>query len=402
MRILHTADWHLGKTLDGRSRLDEQAAFLEDFARMAQSEDVDLVIVAGDVFDGVNPPARAETLFYDALKRISDGGRRLTLIVAGNHDNPERLMASGPLAMEHGILMAGLPATAIPVGAYGRHRVVASGAGYVEIEINGERAVILTVAYPSEKRLGEALYLDGEEEEARAQTYDNRVKALFETLQTHFRDDTINIAVSHLFVTGSEPGGSERGIQLGGSYLVSASSLPERAQYVALGHIHRPQAVHGTHGRARYAGAPMPYDKGEAGMGKRCCVIDVQAGGEAVVRELPLPVYKPIERWRCAGVEAALETCRAHAGESSYVYLEIETDRALLAEEMKQMRALKDDIVEIMPVGERAPGQVAARPAGERDFETLFRDFFRQATGRAPEAEMVRLLLDVNSEEETL
>ncbi|MDU3724668.1 MAG: exonuclease subunit SbcD, partial [Clostridium celatum] len=165
MRILHTGDWHLGKNLEGQSRMDEQEAFLNDFIDIVEENNIDLVIIAGDVYDSSNPPARAEKMFYDTLKKLSKNGERLTLVIAGNHDNPERLVAAGPLAMEHGIIMVGTPKTVVQPGQYGKHRVVNSGEGFVEIEINGEKSVILTVPYPSEKRLNEVLYGEMDDDE---------------------------------------------------------------------------------------------------------------------------------------------------------------------------------------------------------------------------------------------
>ena len=105
MRLIHTADWHLGKHIEGHSRLEEQELFLEDFVNIVKERDADVVLIAGDIYDSSNPPAKAEQLFYDTLKKISDGGRRLTIVIAGNHDNPERLVSATPLAMEHGIIM---------------------------------------------------------------------------------------------------------------------------------------------------------------------------------------------------------------------------------------------------------------------------------------------------------
>ena len=105
-----------------------------------------------------NPPAKAEQLFYDTLKKISDGGRRLTIVIAGNHDNPDRLVSATPLAMEHGIIMVGTPKTVIPKGQYGSWEVCRSGEGYIKIERKSEQAVVLTVPFPSEKRLEAVSY----------------------------------------------------------------------------------------------------------------------------------------------------------------------------------------------------------------------------------------------------
>ena len=400
MRILHTADWHLGKALDGRSRLAEQARFLDDFVELVERERVDLVLIAGDVYDSVNPPAQAEQLFYDALKRMSGGGERLSLVIAGNHDNPDRLTAAGPLAKEHGILMAGLPKTIIPAGDYGRHKVVNCGEGFVEISIRGERAIILTVPYPSERRLNEVLYPEMAPDEERLQSYNERLRALFSELAENFREDTINLMVAHLFATGAEPGGSERGAQLGGTYLVSASCFPVAAQYIALGHIHRAQIVGGTQNRARYAGAPLPYHKDEAGQaGKKCFLIDVHAGTPAQVSEIPFKIYKPIERLRFACVEDALLYCAEHSGRASYLYLEIETPDYIREEDVRKMRALKEDILEITPIHTGEAPEESAVPMKDRDFESLFRDFFYQKNGTTPDDALVSLILDIAGRE---
>lgn len=138
MRILHTGDWHLGKNLEGVSRLKEQEAFLQDFVRIVEEQNIDLIIIAGDIYDTSNPPAAAEKLFYDTLKKLSKNGERITLVIAGNHDNPERLIAAGPLAMEHGIIMVGTPKTIVSTGQYGEHEVVDSEKGILSLglEVN--------------------------------------------------------------------------------------------------------------------------------------------------------------------------------------------------------------------------------------------------------------------------
>lgn len=180
----------------GEAGWRNKAGFFSDFTQIAKEEQADLVIVAGDVYDSYNPPAEAEKLFYRTLKEITEGGKRLVLVIAGNHDSPDRLSAAGPLAMEHGILMAGLPGSVIPAGTYGCHQVIDSGEGYVEIEINGERAVILLLPYPSEKRLNDVIYQEMDEEEKRASSYGERIGRFFSALEGIYREDTINLAVA--------------------------------------------------------------------------------------------------------------------------------------------------------------------------------------------------------------
>ena len=309
MRILHTADWHLGKNLEGHSRLDEQEEFLEDIIKIVNDEKVDLVIIAGDIYDTSNPPARAEKLFYKTLKRMSENGERMILVISGNHDNPERLVAAGPLAREHGIIMVGLPKTVVETGEYGQNMVVDSGEGFVEIKINDESAVILTLPYPSEKRLNEVIYKDMDDEDKNLKSYSDRIKEFFDKGKVKYREDTINLVVSHLFAMDSEISDSERNISLGGSYIVNGSVFPSEAQYIALGHIHKPQIVPNTNKRARYSGAPIHYNKSEINYEKKCFIVDVKPNEECKVKEIALKRYKPIEIWKCDSVDEAIKMC---------------------------------------------------------------------------------------------
>lgn len=401
MRILHTGDWHLGKNLEGHSRLEEQEKFLKDFITIVEQQNIDLVIIAGDVYDTSNPPAAAEKLFYDTLKKLSKNGERITLVISGNHDNPERLVAAGPLAMEHGIIMVGTPKTIVQTGTYGQHEIVDSGEGYIELKIKDEKAVILTVPYPSEKRLNEVLYHEMEEAEERAATYGERIKELFTNLSTHYRKDTINLVTSHLFAMDSEEGGSERSIQLGGSYIVSGDCFPKEAQYIALGHVHKPQIVPGTNKRARYSGSPLHYNKKEVSYTKKCFVVEVKPNQEAVVEEVPFPIYKPIEVWKCESIDAALERCEAEKDREAYVYLEIETERYIREDEIKQMKSLKSDILEILP---KIKGQdeieEKTKRLTEQSFEDIFKAFYKKERGTEVAQDVLDVLMNLIGEEE--
>lgn len=401
MRILHTSDWHLGKNLEGFSRMDEQEAFLKDFIEIVESNNIDLIIIAGDVYDSANPPARAEKMFYDTLKKLSSSGERITLVIAGNHDNPDRLVAAGPLARDHGIIMVGTPKSVVPDGEYGRHRVIASGEGFVEIDINGEKAVILTVPYPSEKRLNEVLYGEMEEEEEKLKSYCDRIKTLFDSLSEKYRDDTINIAVSHLFAMGSEEAGSERNIQLGGSFIVDGSCFPKKAQYIALGHVHKPQIVPGTDKRARYSGSPLHYSKKEINFKKKCFIVDVKSGEECNIEELEFKVYKPIEVWKCKSIEEAIEKCEEGKEKECFVYLEIETDRYIREDEIKLMKSTKKDILEIVPkISGENNENIDISSFSEKSFEDIFKDFYLKERKFEPQEEIVDLLLSIMKEEE--
>lgn len=401
MRILHTSDWHLGKNIEGISRMDEQEAFLNDFIEIVKEKNVDMIIIAGDIYDSSNPPARAEKMFYDTLKKLSSNGERVTLVIAGNHDNPDRLVAAGPLARDHGIIMIGTPKSVVDTGQYGKHNVIDSGEGFVEVEINGERAVILAVPYPSEKRLNEVLYGSMDDEDERLKSYSDRIKLLFDSLSEKYRDDTINIAVSHLFAMGSEEAGSERNASLGGSFIVDGSCFPENAQYVALGHIHKPQIVPGTRQKARYAGSPIHYNKKEISFQKKCFIVDLKAGAECNIEEINLKVYKPIEVWKCSSIEEAIDMCEQNKDKDCWVYIEVTTDRYLGEQEIKLMKSTKKDILEISPkISNQDNEEIDINSFSEKSFEEIFRDFYMKERKVEPQQEVVDLLLSIILEEE--
>lgn len=398
MRILHTGDWHLGKNLEGISRMDEQEEFLNDFVKIVEDNNIDLIMIAGDVYDNSNPPARAEKMFYDTLKRLSKNGERLALVISGNHDNPDRLVAAGPLARDHGIIMVGTPKTVVPCGEYGKHKVLDSGEGYVEIEMNDEKAVILTVPYPSEKRLNEVIYNYMDDEEEKAKSYSDKIFSLFDSLKGRYRDDTINLVISHLFAMGSEESGSERSIQLGGTYIVDGSCFPKEAQYIALGHVHKPQIVPGTDKRARYCGSPVHYNKKEISFSKKCFIVDVNPKEECVIEEVDLKVYKPIEVWKCSSIEEAILKCDENKEKDCWVYLEISTDRYIREDEIKQMKDLKKDILEIVPKVKGLDEELELN-ISEKTFEEIFIDFYTKEREVPPEDEVLELLLSIINEE---
>lgn len=400
MRILHTADWHLGKNLEGQSRLEEQEQFLETFVATVEREQVDVVVIAGDIYDSSNPPAKAERLFYDTLKRLSKHGERITVVIAGNHDNPERLVAAGPLAMEHGIIMLGTPKSVVLPGDYGRHKVVESGEGYFVVEMNGERAVVVAVPFPSEKRLNEVLYDSMQEETEHLENYGARIKALFDSLAVHYKEDTINLLVSHLYVMNSEEGGSERSIQLGGSYLVPPNVFPEQAQYVALGHVHKPQIVPGTNHRVRYSGSPIHYNRKEISYEKKLLLVELHVGKPCDITELVLPVFKPIEVWKCDSIEAAIHRCEQEKERECWVYLEIKTDRFIQEDEIKQMKAYKKDILGIRPITPEQEEEEEVVSYMERPFQEIFEEFYRKERGVDVTQETLEVLMSIVQGEE--
>ena len=408
MRILHTADWHLGKMLEGRDRQEEQEQFVDEICEIAQAEKIDIVLIAGDVFQSPNPSAAAEDLFYDAIDRLSDHGRRSVVVIAGNHDNPERLTAPSPLAERLGITLVGLPAEEIkPSTRIRLDRVFRkdSGASWLEVSVPGQdhTAMILALPYPSEGRL-KKLLASTMEDEAIRKGYNECLTDLFGQLKVHFRSDTVNIAMSHLFVTGGIESGpeSENPIQMGGAYSVEPSVFDIGAQYLALGHLHRPQKVPGCGDFARYAGSPLAYSFSEAGHAKSVVVADIVPNRTAVIREVHLSASRPLVRWKApGGLDEVHRWIADDKDLNAWIDLELHMDELLKPTDIHQLRELRPRIVNIRRTVSEQESTVfeEARIAG-LSMEEIFIRFFERQHGVVPEPELVKLFLELADETE--
>ena len=396
MRILHTSDWHLGKYLESFSRLDEQKLFLNELNDIVEQHKVELILIAGDIYDTPNPPANAEQLFFENVKKLSNFGKRPVIIIAGNHDGSSRLTAPTPLATPQGIIVFGTQNCIIPKGEFEHFSIVDSGQGFIELSLNGQNVVISVVPYPSEKRLNELLPSTTDENELQ-KSYSGKVKYLFDSLSSKYRDDTINIAMSHLYIVGGETSKSERDISIGGSYAVYADALPKKAQYIAMGHLHKAQKVIG-HKHAFYSGSPIQYSKNESNHSKYVYIVDVLCGEEPVINRIQLKKNKPIIVIRADSVENALDLCEKHKDESSYIYLEIYTDRVILQDEIKKMRTLKNDIVEILPIFAEDDEATEKSFEEEKTINEQFVDFYFENKNTFPTEEILELFLELVEE----
>jgi len=406
MRILHTSDWHLGKTLENINRIDEQRQFIDELCGIAEKEKADIILIAGDIFDTYNPSSAAEELFYDAVHRLNDRGRRAVVVIAGNHDSPERLCAASPLAYRDGIILLGYPGS--DAGAQstiiGNIKIVDSGPGWLELSIEGceHNAVIITLPYPSEARLEQVLSRDPDERRLQ-QAYSEKVGSIFAQLDVKFRDDTVNLAVSHMFVRGCKESESERTLQVGGAMTVDPGILPPNAHFIALGHLHRPQRVKGSLCPAYYSGSPIAYSFSEADYSKALYLIDAFPGCSAEIKEIYLNCGKPLKRWKAInGIEEALRWCEEGKDANAWIDLEVYTDRVLTIEEQKKLRELNPGIVNIRPVIKTEETDIAGCEGREtKKIDVLFKEYYKHRTGTEISEELMSIFLEVlNSNEE--
>jgi exonuclease SbcD len=263
----------VGKAIRGRSRAAEHRAVLMEIAGVAEREDVDLVIVAGDLFDTAAPTAESERIVYRALLDLAAGGRPV-VVVAGNHDSAPRLAAVAPLSQASGITVA----SAIRPPGEG---------GVLEIAAGRDVAQVALLPFPSQRYVVTAdVLLAGDAADAHA-AYADRVVNILRVLTAGFRADTVNLVAAHLMVMGGTMGGGERGAHTVFDYWVPATAFPATAQYVALGHLHRAQQLPGP-APLHYCGSPLQLDFGETANEPAVTVVDVRPGQPAAVRSIPL------------------------------------------------------------------------------------------------------------------
>ncbi|MFG3346429.1 exonuclease SbcCD subunit D [Streptomyces sp. NPDC048018] len=275
MRLLHTSDWHLGRSFHRVALLDAQAAFLDHLVATVREREVDAVLVAGDVYDRAVPPLAAVELFDTALHRLAEAGVP-TVMISGNHDSARRLGVAAGLIGRAGIHLRTDPAgTGTPVVLSDAHGDVALyGLPYLEPALVREQFGAEKAAH--ESVLGAAM---------------DRVRTDLATRP----DGTRSVVLAHAFVAGGEVSDSERDISVGGVAAVPAGIF-DGVDYVALGHLHGSQTLTP---RIRYSGSPLAYSFSETAHRKTMWLIELGPDGAIDTAErIDCPVPRPLARIR--------------------------------------------------------------------------------------------------------
>ena len=381
MRLLHTSDWHVGRTIRGRSRADEHAAVLAEVAAIARREAVDVVLVTGDLFDTASPSPESERLVYRALLDLESTGATV-IAIAGNHDNERRLQAVAPL-FERGRVVVG----AVPT------RPEDGGISFLTTA-GGEDLDVALVPFLSQRNAVRAdLLMAGTEADAVA-AYDTRCRSVVGALCAAMRPGAVRVVAAHLFVLGGASGTSERVAHTALGYAVSPHAFPADLHYVALGHLHRPQAV--GQPTVRYAGSPLQLDFGEAGEAKSVALVEVSAGLPARVTEVPLTAGRSLRV--VAGTLAQLAAVAGTTGHDHVRAVVHERARPGLADEVRQLFEHVVEVAVEAPLDQDAaprrtprregltPPELVAAYCEMASLDTeavvpLFTELFEEATG---------------------
>ncbi len=291
MKILHTSDWHLGRSLYGRKRYEEFSAFLNWLAHTIADQEVDALLVAGDVFDTTVPGNRAQELYYRFLCRVTASCCRHIVVIAGNHDSPSFLNAPKELLRTMNVHVVGSVSQSL------EDEVIVLYAG------DRPEAIVCAVPYLRDKDIrtmepGETM----DDKNARLveglKNHYARVCAIAQERQTEFKDaghDNIPIiAMGHLFTSGGKTvdGDGVRELYVGSLAHVGEQVFPPAINYLALGHLHVPQTVGSTE-HIRYCGSPIPMGYGEASQGKKVLLV-VFRDTTPHIQELPVPCFQKL------------------------------------------------------------------------------------------------------------
>ena len=383
MRILHTADWHVGRTIRGRSRAEEHSAVLAEIVSIAQADAVDLVLVSGDQFDVAAPSPDAERIVWRTLLDLAETGAQV-VAVAGNHDNAARLDAVAPLLASAGVHS-------------GARLARATEGGLLTVESKaGETAQIAVLPFVSQRGIVRADDLMELDADKHAGQYEGRIRAILEHLCAGFRPDTVNLVAAHMMVAGATLGGGERSAHTIFDYAVSSQAFPASAHYVALGHLHRAQVMPGAC-PIRYSGSPLQLDFGESADQKSVTLVEATPGRPAAARTVALTSGR-----RLRTLIGSLEDLETQNGTTGEDYLRIVIQGQGRAGMADQVRAWFPEAVDVRveaPVAERPqvrPSRLGRSPAelfGEylsdrgavdADVQALFSELLDAATSDAP------------------
>ena len=321
---MHTADWHVGKTLKGRDRLDEQRAVLAEITQVAEANQVDAVLVAGDVYESSAPSAQAQHLVIQTLLRLRQAGAEV-VVIAGNHDHGPTFEAYRPLMGVAGITLAGAVRPPEKGGVI-RFRARSDG---TEVQL-------AVLPFLTQRYAVRAAEIVAQTPLENVRAYDEMIRQVVASLTGGFSDATVNVLMSHLTCVGGVFGGGERSAQSIFEYSVPATIFPVSAHYVALGHLHRRQSLP-AHCPVHYSGSPIAVDFGEQDNTSVVCVVEARPSVPARVTDIPITSGR-----RLRTVRGTLPELEAQAASFGDDYL-----RVWLREPTRA--GLRDDAVAVLP-----------------------------------------------------
>ena len=383
MKFIHTADLHIGKIVCEHSMLDEQRHILARILEAVDSEKPDAVLIAGDVYDKPVPSAEAVAVLDDFLVELAARKVR-TFVLSGNHDSAERIAFGGRLMEKSGV-----------------HVSQVYDGKFVPVTLSDSEGEVDVWMLPFVRPVTVRANLVTDEERDAVKDYTSAVKAAL--AQVHFTPGRRNVLLAHQFVTGAERSESEENV--GGLDNVDATVFAA-FDYVALGHIHKPQNVlKGDDGtvRARYSGTPLKYSLSEAVHKKSLTVVELSAG-KNLIREIPLVPLHDVREIRGTFAEIVspeFRNAQVAAGNKldDFVYIKL-TDENDVPDAAQKLRGIYPNLMMLAYDNERTRNQAdvgIAEAVDEKKPMELFGEFFEGRNGRPMKPEESEFVQDLIS-----
>jgi exonuclease SbcD len=369
VRVLHTADWHVGKKLGRVDRHKETVQVLDELVGIAHDSKPDLVLVAGDMFDRALPPFASLGLVLTTLVRLAGSGAHV-VAVAGNHDSAELLSVLAPYLSDNRVHLVHKP---LPPGE----------GGVIALETSEGRAQVACFPFLHETQVVDFMEIPPEEW---FKSYADRIRRItkhYAGAMSAADPGAINFLVGHFMIDGAVPSGSERELHIGEAYMTTAAAIPAEINYTALGHIHKCQRAPSSAGQAWYAGSLLQLDFGEAGQDKSCLLVDVTSQRTRVLERVPLSAGRKLRK-----VSGTIDELRAGAETFGNDYLDVtvrtEGPTPGLADEV---RTFLEHALNVRADYPRLEAERATRSG--QPLDELYSEFVRRRHGVEPTRELL-------------
>lgn len=406
MRILHTSDWHLNKKLHNFDRIEEQEKVMNEIIDIADSHDVDIVIIAGDLFDTYNPSNEAQRLLYKTLHSLSRSGKRPVIAIAGNHDSPDRIESPESLAYLSGIFLFGYP-NSMPYTFPHNHEdftITNIDKGFIEIKINksDELIRILYTPFTNSDRL-KVFLGDSEKEEINGLRF--QLERIWQETADRYCDDKgINIMVAHQFLieneedtTTQEPD-DENAVNVGGTSAIYSANIPKQIQYAALGHLHKCHKIGNKD--FWYSGSPLEYSFAETNQDKYVIIADIEVGKEPTIQKIQLKSGLKLVRKTFENIEDAANWLSNN--NDCWVEVTLLVDNYLTAADKQLLYKSHDRIVTIIPqLKDKLEYSTTTIQEIQKDKTQLFKAYFEKAKGVSINDNLMQIFKEIISENDT-
>ncbi|MFV0520699.1 MAG: exonuclease SbcCD subunit D [Lachnospirales bacterium] len=324
MRFLHTSDLHIGKRIGKFSLEDLHKEFFEYLVKVCDEKDVQVLFIAGDVFNVPSPDFISERIFYEGINNLACDGKRIVIISAGNHDSSKKIDVASSLCLDKGIIFIPTISSVVNNGdaiQFKNFKLFNIQEGAFKIQIEDEILSVINLGCPTEENIN--FYKNNYEKVKLAENYQDRIKEILETKKDFFKKDTLNFFMGHIYLNGTfELSESETNYNIGGLYSVNSKSVPENYDYIALGHLHKKQKVKSVE-NAYYSGSPISFSKSEANHKKYIIYGEIDKNKKMNLEEIEVNLSKKTFYKSFKETDEIIKYISENNFENTYVYFEL-------------------------------------------------------------------------------